>query len=62
MILQKVRNECVRFGGNINIQVSYKILQLEVQKKPQFCTICLALKRDCFEVVLDSMRPLMFRG
>jgi hypothetical protein len=33
MILQTVWNECVRFGGHINIQVSYKILQLEVQKK-----------------------------
>jgi hypothetical protein len=26
MILQMVRNECVRFGGHINIEVSYKIL------------------------------------
>jgi hypothetical protein len=33
MILQMVWNECVRFGGQINIQVSYKILQLEVLKK-----------------------------
>jgi hypothetical protein len=33
MILQTVWNECVRFGGHINIQVSYKILQLEVLKK-----------------------------
>jgi hypothetical protein len=33
VILQTVWNECVRFGGHINIQVSYKILQLKVQKK-----------------------------
>jgi hypothetical protein len=33
MILQTVWNECVRFGGHINIQVSYKILRLEVLKK-----------------------------
>jgi hypothetical protein len=33
MILQTVWNECVRFGRHINIQVSYKILWLEVQKK-----------------------------
>jgi hypothetical protein len=33
MILQMVWNECVRFGGHIYIQVSYKILQSEVQKK-----------------------------
>jgi hypothetical protein len=33
MVLQKIWNECVRFGGHINIQVSYKILRLEEQKK-----------------------------
>jgi hypothetical protein len=33
MILQTVWNERVRFGGHINIQISYKILWLEVQKK-----------------------------
>jgi hypothetical protein len=33
MILQMVWNECVRFGGHTNIQVSYKILQLEILKK-----------------------------
>jgi hypothetical protein len=30
MILETVWNECVRFGGHINIQVSYKIKRLEV--------------------------------
>jgi hypothetical protein len=33
MVLQMVWNKCVRFGGHISIQVSYKILPLEVQKK-----------------------------
>jgi hypothetical protein len=33
MILQVVRNESVRFGGHIGIQVSYKILQLELVLK-----------------------------
>jgi hypothetical protein len=33
MILQTVRNECLRFGGHIDIEVSYKILQLDVLKK-----------------------------
>jgi hypothetical protein len=33
MILQTVWNECVRFDGHINIQVSYKIIRLEVPKK-----------------------------
>jgi hypothetical protein len=30
MILQIVRNECVRFGEHVNIKVCYKILLLEV--------------------------------
>jgi hypothetical protein len=33
MILQTVRNDCVRFGGHVDIEVSYKILQLNVLKK-----------------------------
>jgi hypothetical protein len=33
MILQTVRNECVRFGGHVDIEVNYKILQLDVLKK-----------------------------
>jgi hypothetical protein len=32
MISQMVRNESVRFGRHIDIEVSYKILQLEIQK------------------------------
>jgi hypothetical protein len=30
MISQMVRNECIRFGGHADIEVSYKILQLEI--------------------------------
>jgi hypothetical protein len=33
MILQTVRNECVRFGGHVDIEVSYKILRLDVLKE-----------------------------
>jgi hypothetical protein len=33
MILQTVTNECVRFGGHIDIEVSYKILQLDILKE-----------------------------
>jgi hypothetical protein len=33
MISQIVRNECLRFGVHVDIQVSYKILQLEILKK-----------------------------
>jgi hypothetical protein len=60
--VQMVWNECVRFGGHINIKVSYKILQLEVQKKASICTICLAFERVCFEAALDSTWPMMFRS
>jgi hypothetical protein len=35
MILQTVRNECVRFGGHVDIEVSYKILRLDVLKETQ---------------------------
>jgi hypothetical protein len=30
VILQMVRNECVRFGGYVDIEVRYKILQLDI--------------------------------
>jgi hypothetical protein len=30
MILQKVRNKCVRLGGHVDIEVRYKILRLDV--------------------------------
>ena len=33
MNLQMVRNECVRFGGHVDIKVSYKILRLDLLKE-----------------------------
>jgi hypothetical protein len=30
MILQMVKNECVRFGGHVDIEISNKILQLDI--------------------------------
>jgi hypothetical protein len=33
MISQTIRSECVRFGGHVGIEVSYKILRLEVLKE-----------------------------
>jgi hypothetical protein len=32
MILQMVRNETVRFGRHIDIEISYKILRLKISK------------------------------
>jgi hypothetical protein len=45
-----VRNECVRFGGYVDIEVNYKILQLDVQKEdPMFAKSTLLLNRGCFD-------------
>jgi hypothetical protein len=33
MILQMIRNECLGFGIHIDIQVNFKILQLEIPKE-----------------------------
>jgi hypothetical protein len=52
MILQTVRNGCVKFGGHVEIEVSYKILQLEVLKESPIWTLYLIFNRGCFEDVL----------
>jgi hypothetical protein len=63
MILQTICNEFVRFGGHINIQVSYKILCLEVLKKALILHNLPCLQEGLFfETVLDSTWPMMFRG
>jgi hypothetical protein len=48
MILQTMRNECVRFGGHVDIEVNYKIIQLDVVNETLICTIYLALNRGYF--------------
>jgi hypothetical protein len=60
MISQMLRNESMRFGRHIDIEVSYKILRLEVPNWFQFCTIRLAFNRGCLEAVLskNTLRPL----
>jgi hypothetical protein len=60
MILQIVRNESLRFGRNIDIEVTYKILWLEVPKLVLIFTIRLAFKKGCLEAVLskNTLRPL----
>jgi hypothetical protein len=52
MFLQTVRNECVRFGGHIDIEVSYKILQLDVLKESPILH-----NLSCFEAVLMKSTP-----
>jgi hypothetical protein len=59
---------CKRYGMNgydlvdMFIKLVTRSYNWKYKRKPQFCTICLAFKRGFFEAVLDSMRPLMFRG
>jgi hypothetical protein len=57
MILQMVRNEHVRFGGHVDIKVSYKILRLDVLKETQICIIYLALNKGYFKAVLIKNTP-----
>ena len=54
-ILQKVRNECVRFKGHVDIQVSYEILWLEVLKETRILHSPPCFQRGCFEDVLIFM-------
>jgi hypothetical protein len=44
MISQTVRNECARFGGHVDIEVSYKILQLEILNEAP-----ILLNSPCFQ-------------
>jgi hypothetical protein len=44
LISQTVRNECARFGGHVDIEVSYKILQLEILNEAP-----ILLNSPCFQ-------------
>jgi hypothetical protein len=54
MISQMVRNESVRFGMHVDIEVSYKTLHLEIPKLVLIFTIWLAFKRGCLEAILSK--------
>jgi hypothetical protein len=60
MISQMVRNESVRFGRHIDIEISYKILWLKYQNWFEYCTIWLTFKRGCLEAILskNTLGPL----
>jgi hypothetical protein len=49
-----VRNESVRFGRHIDIEVSYKILWLEVPKLVPILHYPASCQKGCSEVVLPS--------
>jgi hypothetical protein len=56
MTLQMVWNECVRFGGHVNIQVSYKILWLEVLKKALILHNQPCFQKGCFDEAMKYLR------
>jgi hypothetical protein len=59
MISQMVRNESVRFGRHIDIEVSYKILQLEAPKLVPFLYYPACFQKGLVAVLSkNSLRPL----
>jgi hypothetical protein len=63
-----VRNESVRFGMHIDIEVSYKILWLEVPKlvpilqKLENCKILACFQKGLFGGSFEQKHPSSFRG
>jgi hypothetical protein len=62
MILQMVRNESVRFGRHIDIEVSYKILQLEILKLVLILHYLACFQKGLFGGNLEQKHPWSFRG
>jgi hypothetical protein len=60
MILQMVRNESVRSGRHIDIEVSYKILQLEIVKLVLILYYLACFQKGCLEAILskNTLGPL----
>jgi hypothetical protein len=60
MISQMVRNESVRFGRHIDIEVSYKILQLEIPKLVKFFHYLACFQKGLFggNFEQNTLRPL----
>ena len=55
-----VRNESIRFGRHIDIEISYKFLCWKYQNWFKFCTIRLAFKRGYLAAILSKiiLKPL----
>jgi hypothetical protein len=62
MISQMVRNESVRFGRHIDIEVSYKILQLEVPKLVPILHYLTCFQKGLFGCSFEQKHPSFFRG
>jgi hypothetical protein len=57
-----VRNESVRFGRHIDIEVSYKILQLEVPKLVPILHYPACFQKGLFGDSFEQKHPQSFRG
>jgi hypothetical protein len=62
MISQTVRIESVRFGRHIDIEVSYKILWLEVPKLVSILHYPAYLQKGLFGGSFEQKHPSSFRG
>jgi hypothetical protein len=62
MILQMVRNESVRFDRHIDIEVSYKILWLEISKLVLILHYLACFQKGLFGGNFEQKHPWSFRG
>ena len=62
MILQLVKNECVRFGVHVDIEVIYKIFWLDVQTKTPSLQNPPCLEEELFSGSFDEKYPQNFRA
>jgi hypothetical protein len=62
MISQMVRNESVRFDKHIDIEVSYKILWLEVPKLVQILQYLAGFQKGLFGGNFEQKHLWSFRG
>jgi hypothetical protein len=62
MISQMVRNENEIFGRHIAIEISYKILQLEVQKLVSILHYPACFQEGLFGGSFEQKHPSSFRG
>ena len=61
MISQMVRNDNVRFGRHIDIEVSYKILLLEIPKLNLFLHYPACFQKGLFGGKFEQKHPWSFR-
>jgi hypothetical protein len=57
-----LRNESVRFGRHIDIEVSYKILRLKIPKLVQILHYWACFQKGLFGGNFEQKHPHIFRG